>query len=384
QDTYVYDLDGNLVSQTTADRDTETWQYDTYGRVTTHTDLSGAVYHYAYDANTGLLTGESDNWSPTAQGQSTPAYVTAPITTPNSSTDTYYADGQLATQTYADGSTYSYSYDANGNPTRQESSTVDGNGQAVRTVTTSSYDSHNRLSHIVTTNVLTGATTLDETYTYDAAGNRREVSATSGGTTVNAWYTYDGDNRVAVSDGSLVNGQIVVTATADSDAQTYDADGNVISQLTVNAAGDTLVQRSTYDGRDELIRADYAVDLTTGGASRGVEETRSYDADGHVLITDQYYALGTVLGALPNHKVSPDDPEDDGGSSGTDVGGELDSATIDYYDRVGRLAEEQNFGHASGWDGSDGGAAPITAPGEDATTFGALGLQNEVVYQGPG
>src|SRR6185312_8688976 len=26
----------------------------------------------------------------------------------------------------------------------------------------------------------------------------------------------------------------------------------------------------------------------------------------------------------------------------------------------------------------------ITAPGEDATTFGALGLQNEVVYQGPG
>jgi hypothetical protein len=27
----------------------------------------------------------------------------------------------------------------------------------------------------------------------------------------------------------------------------------------VNAAGDTLVQRSTYDTRDELIRADYAV-----------------------------------------------------------------------------------------------------------------------------
>jgi LysM repeat protein len=221
-------------------------------------------------------------------------------------------------------------------------------------------------------------------YTYDTAGNRREVSATSGTTTVNAWYTYDGDNRVAVSDGSLVNGQIVVTATANSYAQTYDADGNVVSQLTVNAAGDTLVQRNTYDGRDELIRADYAVDLTTGGLSRGVEETRSYDADGHVLITDQYYALGTMLGARPNHKVNPYDPDSADSDSGTDVGGELDSATIDYYDSVGRLAEEQNFGHASGWDGSGGGTAPVTAPGMDATTFGSLGLQSEVVYQGPG
>jgi YD repeat-containing protein len=383
QDTYVYDLDGNLVSQTTADRDTETWQYDAYGRVTTHTDLSGAVYNYTYDANTGLLTGESDNWSPTAQGQSTPAYVTAPISTPNSSTDTYYANGQLATRTYADGSSYSYSYDANGNQVRQESTTVDGNGQAVHTLTTTSYDSHNRISHIVATNVLTGAVTLDETYSYDATGNRREVSAISGGTTVNAWYTYDGANRVAVSDGSLVNGQIVVTATANSYAQSYDADGNVVSQLTVNAAGDTLVQRSTYDTRDELIRADYAVDVTTGGASRGVEETRSYDADGHVLITDHYYALGTVLGARPDFKVDPYDPGSTDGS-GTDVGGELDSATIDYYDRVGRLAEEQNFGQPNGWDGSNGGAAPVTAPGVDATTFGSLGLQNEVVYQGPG
>ncbi|MHB1059889.1 MAG: hypothetical protein ACYC0F_18605, partial [Rhodanobacter sp.] len=155
QNTCVYDLDGQLVSQTTADGDTETWQYDAYGRVIGHTHLSGAVYSYTYDANTGLLTGESDNWSPTAQGQSTPAYVTAPVTTPNSSTDTYFADGQLATQTYADGSTYSYSYDANGNQVRQEATTVDGNGQAVHTVTTTTYDSHNRLSHVVATNLLT-------------------------------------------------------------------------------------------------------------------------------------------------------------------------------------------------------------------------------------
>lgn len=386
QDTFVYDLDGNLVSKTTADGDTETWQYDAYGRVSSHTDLSGAVYNYTYDPNTGRLTGESDNWSPQSQGQQTPAYVTAPVSTPNSSTDTYYADGQLASQTFSDGSVYNYGYDANGNQTTQEAITVDGNGQAVHTLTTTTYDSHNRISHVVQVNELTGATVLDETYTYDAAGNRREVKATSNGTTQDAWYTYDGDNRVAVSAGSLVNSQIQVTDAKDSYENVYDANGNVINLITVDAAGHTLAQQSHYDSRNELTSADYAVDVTAGGAFKGVEETRTYDADGHVLITETFYALGTTLGGRPAHQVDPDSPyaDDAGGTTGgTDVGGMLDTAVIDYYDPVGRLAEEQNFGRASNWDGTDGGSTPTTAPGTDATTFGTLSLQNEVVYQGP-
>ena len=97
QDSYVYDRDGNLISKTTADGDTETWQYNAHGQVVTHTDLSGASYRYTYDAATGQQTGENDDWSPTAQGQVTPEYVTAAIGTPNGVTDTYYADGQLAT-----------------------------------------------------------------------------------------------------------------------------------------------------------------------------------------------------------------------------------------------------------------------------------------------
>jgi YD repeat-containing protein len=382
QDSYVYDMDGNLISKTTADGDTETWEYNAYGQMTRHTDLSGAVYNYSYDANTGAQTGESDNWSAASQGQQTPSYVTGPISTPNSSTNTYYADGQLATQTFSDGSSYSYSYDANGNMTRQEIVTVDGNGQAVHTVTTTTYDSHNRISNIVQTNLLTGATVLDETYTYDAAGNRREVHATSNGTTQDAWYTYDGDNRVAVSAGTLSNGQILVANNSNSFENVYDADGNIVYNITVNASGHTQSQRNYYDGRDELVRADYAIDLTTGGASTGVEETRTYDADGHVLITETFYSLGTVLGAQPTHQVDPDDPVE-GGTSGTNVGGYLDTAVVDYYDSVGRLAEEQNFSRPSNWDGTGSNTLPTAAPGVDATTFGSLGLQNEVVYQGP-
>jgi len=382
QDTYVYNMDGDLVSETTADGDTESWQYNQYGQALTHTDLSGANYAYTYDAATGLETGESDNWSPTAQGQVAPTYVTGPISTPNRETLTYDADGQIATETFADGSSYSYQYDANGNLVREEDTTRDGNNNLVQTVTQTSYDSHNRISTVVTTDEVSGAVTLNERFSYDADGNRREVDASSNGTTQDAWYTYDGDNRVQISDGTLTNGQILVTAAADSYAQTYDADGNVIDQVTVNAAGDTLVQRSYYDERDELIRADYAVDTTTGGASRGVEETISYDADGHALITDQYYALGTLLGGLPPGKLNPDEPYDGEDSTGTNVGGELDNATVDFYDAVGRLSEEVTFGNPTDWDGTPD-TPPATPPTPDSTTYGNLTMQSEVVYQGP-
>lgn len=69
---------------------------------------------------------------------------------------------------------------------------------------------------MVQTDLVSTTVTLDETYRYDAAGNRREVRAISDGTTVDAWYTYDGDNRVAISAGQLVNGAIQLASTAYS------------------------------------------------------------------------------------------------------------------------------------------------------------------------
>ena len=96
------------------------------------------------------------------------------------------------------------------------------------------------------------------------------MSATSHGTTQDAWYTYDGDNRVAISGGTLTNGQIVLTTGAESSEALYDGDGNLVHKLTLGATGDTLSQTNTYDARDELVRADYAVDVTHHGLWRGV------------------------------------------------------------------------------------------------------------------
>ena len=384
QTTYNYDIDGNLVREVDADGNAETWNYDAYGRVQSHTDLSGANYSYTYDANTGLLNGESDNWSAASQGQSPSPYVTGPITTPDSSTRTYYADGQLASVTYADGSSTTYTYDLNGNLIREEDTTHDGGNQLVHTVTQTTYDSHNRISEVIETNVVTGTTTLDETYSYDAVGNRREVHAVSGSTTTDAWYTYDGDNRVEISDGALTNGQILVTDDTNSYELAYDGNGNTVSRVTKDAQGNIWSQASRYDLRSELTQADYAIDVTTGGTSKGVEEQRTYDADGHVISTVTFYEKGTSLQGRPTRKVNPDDGEleTDPGQS-TDVSGFLDTATIDHYDNVGRLLSEQDFGHASDWDGSDGdGNLPSQLPGLDDTTYGSLSLQSEVVYQG--
>jgi YD repeat-containing protein len=388
QDSYVYNMDGDLVSETTADGDNETWQYNQYGQVTSHTDLSGAQYTYTYDAQTGQEIGESDNWSPSAQGQVAPSYVTAPINTPNSETLTYYADGQVASETFSDGSSYTYQYDANGNLISEEDTTADGNDNAVQTLTQTTYDSHNRISSVTETNELTGATMLTESFAYDAAGNRREVDATSDGTNQDAWYTYDGDNRVEINDGALVNNQIVITSNTESYENAYDADGNVIRIFTKDATtGDLMSQSQVYNAQNELIETLYAVDVTQGGTSNGVETTTTYDANGNALVTSTYYETGatiTVQNGNTTDGGNNSSPPDDGqaGTSTVDVGGMLESATVNFYDVVGRLAESQSFSNASDWDGTP--VAPPTGPLDpNATTYGNLQYQSEVVYQGP-
>ena len=386
---FTYDRDGNLVNQVNADGDTESWVRDAYGRVTDHTDMAGASYHYTYDAYSGLMTGEVDDWAGKAMsGVSKPGYVTAPVGTGNSETRTYSAAGQLTGIVRADGSSYSYAYDENGNQIRQEATTVDGNGRAVHTVTTTTYDSHNRISQVTSDD---GQQVLVESYTYDAAANRRSIVAkvTAGGVdkaTTTAWYTYDGANRVAVSNGALVDGTIVVGSSNTSYALSYDAAGNAAVRLT-RSGGTTMLQRSQYDGRGQLVLAFYAIDLSTN-QSRGVAETRTYDNNGNVVTDNQYYSLGTTATTRTNPKTDPDSPyyigNGAGPTPGADIGGFLSTATITRYDAYGRVTGEQTFGHGQYWDGSGGETVPGPLPGADATSYGGMTLQSAVLYQGPG
>ena len=168
--TFTYDVNGYLISQTDADGYSQSWVYDYFGRVKSHVDQSGASYTYTYDASSGRLTQETSNWSATGPSASTTS----------TQTFQYMADGQLSQVTQVAGSvtsTYTYQYDANGNQTVQTANTKDGAGQSVNTQTVSTYDSHNRLQEVTVENAAGTAATMRTVYNYDAAGNRRAVFA---------------------------------------------------------------------------------------------------------------------------------------------------------------------------------------------------------------
>lgn len=196
------------------------------------------------------------------------------------------------------------------------------------------------------------------------------------------WFTYDADNRVVISDGSLVNGVIKLTDEAMSYELGYDAAGNATVRTTVNSAGTVMTQASYYDARNELVQANYSMNASTQ-IYRGVEEMRSYDPTGKLAATEQFYALGTIVGEsnMPYWKRDPD-LEEEGVYDGKDVGGTLASATIEHYDASGQLLQEQSFGHPASWRGDDASpTVPTTLPVVDASTWGGLNLLNAVTYK---
>ena len=177
-ETFTYDVNGNKIGNTTANGDSQSWDVDYFGRVQSHTDLSGAQTSYAYDANSGLLTSITSHWVPA--GQTDPAYLAAGW---NGSTGvqvyTYEADGQIAQVSESvDGVARAsdiYQYDANGNTVSDITSTSDGAGLQIQDQTDISYDSHNRISVVSTRDSSTGIITSREVINYDAVGNRRAV-----------------------------------------------------------------------------------------------------------------------------------------------------------------------------------------------------------------
>ncbi|ATE73659.1 putative Ig domain-containing protein [Lysobacter capsici] len=180
---YAYDMQGRKIYETlwsmdaatVVDRDGETvrlhqlsWDYDVYGRLTDHNNLSGRDFNYAYDATTGQITAETQSGGPAAD---VIRYTT------------YYANGLIkALSENGAAPTYRYEYDAAGNRTLEEVSTVDGGGQYVHTITRTWYDSHNRIQRVVQDDLSGGGSkrVFDLTYSFDAVGNRRSVRAASG------------------------------------------------------------------------------------------------------------------------------------------------------------------------------------------------------------
>ncbi|WP_267125761.1 DUF6531 domain-containing protein, partial [Xanthomonas sacchari] len=155
------------------------------------------------------------------------------------------------------------------------------------------------------------------------------------------WYDYDAENRVTVSNGALVNGQIVASTEDVSFAQNYDAAGNVATRSFYDN-GTLKRQQMVYDARGHLIQV---LQQMPDNVWR-VLETSSYDGNGRVLERRTYDDTGA-----PKH------------------------IDVSQYDGDGRLIAQQAYGRPLNESGN--GSAP-------ADGYEGLTLLSTVTYQQQG
>jgi RHS repeat-associated protein len=284
---YGYDAVGNRTSVRDANNHTTTYSYDGLNRLQSVTAPGGAATTYAYDAAGNVLSRTDANNHVTAHA--------------------YDGANRLTATTFPLNRVWTHSYDAAGNAIQ----TVDANGNATQTAgdgtVTNTYDRAGRLTAIAFS-----GSTPDVTFSYDAAGNRTQMTDGQGTQS----YTYDGVDRLK----TVTRGQDVFSydydlngnptrrtypdgtdtdytydadrrlATAVSGGQTtsyaYDAAGNV-TQTTLPAANGHVEER-TYDRAGRLTRL-----RSTKGANTLVDLTYTLDAVGNPT---QVVRAGTAAG----------------------------------------------------------------------------------------
>ena len=209
-----------------------TYEYDSFGRRIRMIDREGNTTNYTYDAASGKI---------------------ASTTTPEGDVTTYtYGDRthrgltlrQLIGIVHPDGSSSTFTYDANGNLTQrttqeneQYTYTYNANGQVLSTTLPTGGSVHRSYNADGTI-----ASSMDEegnvtTYEYDSEFRLIKTNHPNGGSTQ---YTYDDMNRVLTQTDP--EGNTVSFA--------YDANGNRISSTDEN--GNTT--QYTYDAMDRLIQ----------------------------------------------------------------------------------------------------------------------------------
>ena len=326
---YVYDEQGNVISQTNPLGETTTHTYDSKGRELTVTNPLGESTTNEYDAKGNLISttdalGNSE--STTYNDKNSPTSISdkngntlnivyndynspRSITTPSGAKTTYYYDkygnkiksinennqtttyeydehyitliggvsskGNLLKETRPNGVVIEHSYDDSNN--LLSTTTTYPNGD--KTTTSNRYDAFNS---IISTTDEHGLTT---TYEYDARGNK--ISQTDSQNRVTK-YSYNSQNRLIKTeypDGT-------------TESKTYDAMGNLISET--NQEGETTSYE--YDGADRLIKTTYPDGSTTQTKydeagrvvktvdQRGNETSFEYDAVGNKIKTTD--ALG--------------------------------------------------------------------------------------------
>jgi large repetitive protein len=195
------------------------------------------------------------------------------------------------------------------------------------------------------------------------------------------WYTYDGENRILVNNGSLQNGQIVLTlAGEDSYSLAYDAAGNVVSRTTnrtANGVSFYWIDRTSYDLRGNR-QFEYFTDTIKNGkfeSGGGIHKKLTYDAANHLTASMTYFASGSVW----EDRTPPGQQYESWGFYY--YGGWLSSAETYSYDGDGRITVQQSLFRNDTGDMSWLKNADDTG-GRQSTDLGVLKFQSGSDYTG--
>ena len=183
---YAYDRQGRKILDGN-ELDRNTWSFDYFGRQIDHDDLGHRDYDAVYHQDTGQLIDTvirigTDNQGTSSMLSSPTGQIGA--LAGNEEKRFYYASGLLKEIRRKDGATQKetttrYEYDKAGNRTVEEAITKEASGTIVSFLTRTSYDSNGRVSSVRqwTGNGNAAYYYADGCvfYTYDAAGNRRQV-----------------------------------------------------------------------------------------------------------------------------------------------------------------------------------------------------------------
>ena len=335
-DAYSYDSLGQRIGHSEifgGTTQSETTDYDLFGRVSRTKDLAGLITSYNYSwlnllANAG--TGTYGSWttqSNFASGTSsseTDDYfgrIVSKIDLGNHHFNyTYNIGGQLIAQTSADttenisylyyGNGYvrsvsdltlklvsTYEYDKEGNRTLEDYSTIDsGLGRNDYQHAVIQYDALNRITSFADPKAII-------TYQYDANSNRREVKSvyTDGlgnSQTQDYWYAYDNMNRFTVTMGQLAGAGGKVAKGTTGVEISYDKAGNRMYVLNgvdgtredYTYSTDGYLENTSINGTvrakrwmDALGRVTTYTEYDTIGNPTYIQATSNYDGDNRVL-----------------------------------------------------------------------------------------------------